>query len=1066
LTIIGSSGNLWIHARCVNGHPPRIRLTIEFSLLRLPRFLEEFMPKQSFLMRHVWMMFVLALGFCFLPAIGNRIAHSQDVSDGGARLQALCSNPSFAPQPPIAAGGRPRPIVAADFNGDGKLDLATGNARSLFSGVTFHNVSVLLGDGLGGFQPGPGSPTGVSGAPISIASADFNNDGKVDLAVAAESTSEILILLGDGAGGLQARSTISYPTRPTYIAAEDLNGDGKQDLAITLTDEHKLDLQLGDGTGRFTTAAGSPIPVGQRPFFVAVGKFNGDARPDLAVANLDSKSVTILLNQPNQTFSVAPGSPLTVPESAYAVVARDFNGDDKIDVAVKNAPLDTGVGYISVFLGDGGGRFAPAPSRGTVPQPAPVGFFGYLVAGDFDQDNRMDLIDANWNGSDVSVWYGDGSGGFRARQKIDVYRSPYAIAVGDFDGGGRLDFAVSFEGEEKLLPFLTGCTINTPPGIGVTAMLTREQGVAGTVSTVATVADAQSPLGELLVTAVNLPAGVAVTNITNVNGTISARVAAGCSAAVGPNTVELIVADAGNLSASANLTVNVIANTPPTLSYPGQQTTDVGGELTVNPANGPVDQGNVASIAVRNVTPSFSGKIAVNRLGVVSVAEAGPFGNYSVTIRATDNCGGTTDATFTLNVGCPAVTINPPALPAGLTGAPYSQTLSQTGGGGAVSYSIVAGETPPGLALSSSGTFAGTPTKSGSYTFQVKAAIENGCAGTREYTVAINCSGVTLGPASLPRGNVGNPYEQTFISTGGAGAYRYVLRAGDLPPGLLLSSDGVLSGVPLLAGEYPLTIAVIDASGCGVESTYPLVIGPQLAGCVSSASYLGGTLTQDMIATAFGANLATISTPASAIPLPTELGGTRILVKDAGGVERAAQIFYISPNQINFLIPHGMSEGPATAVITSGDQTVSVCEPIIQPVMPGIFTANSSGSGVAAGIVLRVNGAGEQTFESVFQFDPVAGGLVPLPIDLGPETDQVYLLLFGTGIRDRSSLAAALATIGGEEAPVVYAGQQGDLSGLDQLNILLPRSLLARGLVDVILTVDGRPANTVQISLK
>jgi uncharacterized protein (TIGR03437 family) len=139
---------------------------------------------------------------------------------------------------------------------------------------------------------------------------------------------------------------------------------------------------------------------------------------------------------------------------------------------------------------------------------------------------------------------------------------------------------------------------------------------------------------------------------------------------------------------------------------------------------------------------------------------------------------------------------------------------------------------------------------------------------------------------------------------------------------------------------------------------------------------------------------------------------------------------------------------------------------LIEPVAPGLFTANANGSGVPAAVVLRVRADNSQAFEPVARFDAATNRFVPAPIDLGAASEQVFLILNGTGLRNRSALAAVTAKIGGTDAQVLYAGAQGALAGLDQINILVPRSLIGRGEVVVALTVDGKAANDVPINIK
>lgn len=235
---------------------------------------------------------------------------------------------------------------------------------------------------------------------------------------------------------------------------------------------------------------------------------------------------------------------------------------------------------------------------------------------------------------------------------------------------------------------------------------------------------------------------------------------------------------------------------------------------------------------------------------------------------------------------------------------------------------------------------------------------------------------------------------------------------------------------------------------------------------VSGASYFGNSgLAPESIVSAFGRTLATTTQVASSIPLPTSLAGTTVKVKDTVGTERLAPLFYASPTQINYLIPQGTATGAAMITITSGDGSISMGTAQIAAVAPGLFAANSAGQGVAAAVAFRVKGDGTQSYELVAQFDAMQNKVVSIPLDLGPPTDQVFLFLYGTGIRFRSSLLAVSAKIGGVPAQVLYAGAQPDFAGLDQMNVTVPRSLIGRGEVDIVLTVDGQTANIVKINI-
>ncbi len=240
---------------------------------------------------------------------------------------------------------------------------------------------------------------------------------------------------------------------------------------------------------------------------------------------------------------------------------------------------------------------------------------------------------------------------------------------------------------------------------------------------------------------------------------------------------------------------------------------------------------------------------------------------------------------------------------------------------------------------------------------------------------------------------------------------------------------------------------------------------PPLA-AVSAASFSGAMLAPESIASLFGAGMAGATQASGGLPLPTTISGSQVVVRDAMGVARAAPLFFVSPTQINLSVPAGTVTGVATVKAVLNDGFVACGLATITSVAPALFTANASGRGVAAAVVLRVRPNGAQVYEPVARFDPAQNIFVPIPIDLGPEGDQVFLILYGTGFRHRSSLGNVKITIGGVAVGALYAGDAPGLEGLDQVNALLPRSLMGRGEVDVVLTVEGKTANTGRVSFK
>jgi uncharacterized protein (TIGR03437 family) len=218
------------------------------------------------------------------------------------------------------------------------------------------------------------------------------------------------------------------------------------------------------------------------------------------------------------------------------------------------------------------------------------------------------------------------------------------------------------------------------------------------------------------------------------------------------------------------------------------------------------------------------------------------------------------------------------------------------------------------------------------------------------------------------------------------------------------------------------------------------------------------------IASAFGRQVGASTVSATSLPLPTTLGGVSIDVTDSANTLGMASLFYVSPNQINFVVPDGTKTGSATVKILGGANSPMSTTVQVAKVAPGLFTANGAGVGVAAAIAIRRIIA-TQTDDEVPVFHCDANGCSSIGVEMGPDA-MVFLELFGTGIKARSSLANVTATIGGEHVDVLFAGAQGQFPGLDQVNLSLPQGLHTRGETDVVLTVDGQVANRVRVNLK
>ncbi len=299
----------------------------------------------------------------------------------------------------------------------------------------------------------------------------------------------------------------------------------------------------------------------------------------------------------------------------------------------------------------------------------------------------------------------------------------------------------------------------------------------------------------------------------------------------------------------------------------------------------------------------------------------------------------------------------------------------------------------------------------------------------------------------------------------------------------LASSNQAIAGVPAMvvipAGQTMADIGVNGAGAGGpvdVTATLPAALGGASATAkvtvirvvtgVSAASYLFDELASESIIASFGTEMATATEVATVIPLPTSLAGTQVEVKDSAGIARLSSLFFVSPTQVNFQIPAGTVTGSAQLKVTSGDGKISNGTMQIATVAPGLFSANASGQGVAAAVALRVKPNGQQIYEACAEWDPGKLQFVPKPIDMTQEGDQIYLILYGTGLRFRSDLAAVKLFLGDLMTGVLYAGDQGDFVGLDQINVLIPPELTARGDIVIRIEVDGKPSNLLMINLK
>jgi hypothetical protein len=351
------------------------------------------------------------------------------LSFGGTASAQFETRGSFSVLPSVA----PYAVAVGDFNHDGKLDLAVVSDLSNTGDST--KVQVLLGNGDGTFKAAVSYTVGS--IPSSVATADLNKDGNLDLVVANANSNTVSVLLGNGDGTFQPAMTFATPQDPIFVTVADFNGDGKLDLVtVNLSDLTGycdcVAVFLGNGDGTFQEPpiiTTPPLPA----FALGVGRFNSDSKLDLVVAEEfgGTNQIQVLLGNGDGTFQL--GSIYPDGAGASAIAVADFNGDHKLDLAV----AESGGMGIGVFLGNGDGTFNPRVDYRATSPPL------WVAAADFNGDGKKDLVAANFfNPSGVTTLTGNGDGTFQPGVYYADGGFDDFVGVGDFNGDHKTDIVV------------------------------------------------------------------------------------------------------------------------------------------------------------------------------------------------------------------------------------------------------------------------------------------------------------------------------------------------------------------------------------------------------------------------------------------------------------------------------------------------------------------------------------------------------------------------------------------------------------------------------------------------
>jgi hypothetical protein len=410
--------------------------------------------------------FPFALAALFIGAIiwseqRTRAQVNADTNSYSEPTASSCTIPNFSPTTsPLSF---PRVMTSGDFNKDGKLDLAAGQVAT--SGA----LTIMLGDGAGGFSQT--STPAVMRGPSTIVAVDLNGDGNLDLITGNADPVEgsIFVFMGNGNGTFGLRKSFLFGISPfrlyvTALAIGDVNGDGKLDAVIATDGSLSggvaptgITTVLGDGAGNFTQST-SKSSGGLQPSSILLQDVNGDSKLDVIVANAreansSNGNIAILTGDGTGTFNNAVTTPVQV--GARALISGDFNGDSKLDLA-----FNSGSGSVSVMTGNGAGSFA-APVNIDVPGVTNL----TLVSGDFNGDGKIDFAVSNGRPGSVVILNGNGAGSFTpvanfshggpVLNGLTVTNVP--LVVGDFTGDGNQDLAVSNSQKGLLSMLLNSC---------------------------------------------------------------------------------------------------------------------------------------------------------------------------------------------------------------------------------------------------------------------------------------------------------------------------------------------------------------------------------------------------------------------------------------------------------------------------------------------------------------------------------------------------------------------------------------------------------------------------------
>jgi hypothetical protein len=598
-----------------------------------------------------------------VPILGN----TQVQPDRSFTLQLSGTSNGFAPQKSFPVGSAPRTMVTADFNGDGKPDIAVVNQGD-------NNIGVLLNTTpIGATTPSFASEQifATASTPFRIAVADFNGDGKPDLAFVNYDASVMGVLLNTtpkGASSVSFASRQDFATNsyPEGITVGDFNGDGRPDIVVASQSAGAVSVYLNTtpaGAGSASFAPRQDFATGNQPGDPAVGDFNGDGKPDIAVPNWgggNGSTVSLLLNTtPNGsgTPSFATQQTFATPSAPDVVAVGDFNGDGKPDLAITSSWNNVA----SVLLNTtptGSGTFSFAAHKEFT-----VGDSTYwIVVADFNGDGRPDLATSNWNSNNVSVLVnttpaGSTTPSFSPQQTFATDNSPDGLTVGDFNGDGKPDLASSNYLSSGTISVLLNTSLITIQGSPATGTIHDDDApasvsaLAGTTPQTVLLGAAFAPLTVVVKNAAGNPVQGASVTFTAPNSGASGLFSNGQTSITGSSDVNGKVTEA--LTANQTLgsyNVSAAASTGTTATFQLTNTSITLSTLAgASPQTAPLGTAFAPLIVVaKDAAGNPVSGISIT-LTAPGTGPGGAFSNGQATTTATTDANGQASASFKAN---------------------------------------------------------------------------------------------------------------------------------------------------------------------------------------------------------------------------------------------------------------------------------------------------------------------------------------------------------------------------------------------------------------------------------